>query len=380
MDFTAVVTALFIALGLLGIDTFRHGDVVDLEVVSAPSLNKSDRAALDQGTLDQEFAYTLTRIAETPSLIQTPLIHTMQDEGIGMAVFAALKMKHVAKSLQAEISNPPDSVRLTLYIEQGELHGLIHGVDRRVGIFRTTLTAGKSEPMVDFVHRCSTWVAAQLAPYTTALYELQSHANDGDFSKAIELAQHAKSSIPPTPISVDRSLFDNLLGLIALFRNDPRSGRDSFEAAIAEDPTNPAPKLNAAFTDIQLGDYAQAAERIRPLADDSAAQSSIVQAVAYMTWAAAEMGQHQFASADSLLAKATALNPDCAVAFDLWAETKRAMGDANAAAAYRRQALSNSERFQNYGEFAQLYFQLAWQGGKAVTRSGYGNPASVQFH
>src|SRR5690242_15253031 len=103
MDFVAIATALFVALGLLGLDAARHSDVVELQVVTAPSLTKSDRLALDQATLEQEFEFALVQIADTPSLIQTPLIHATQDEGIGLAVFAAIKMRHVAKAIQGEL-------------------------------------------------------------------------------------------------------------------------------------------------------------------------------------------------------------------------------------------------------------------------------------
>lgn len=380
MDLNLLAAALLLAVGLLGYDAVRHSDVVNLQVIAAPSMSKSDRLTLDQATLDQEFEYALRRIAETPSLIPTPLIHTTQDEGVGLAVFGSIKMKHIANALLAEAGLPEDSVRLTLYVEQGQLHGLIHGVDKRVGTFRTTLSAGKTEPLIDFVHRCSVWVAAQLAPYTTTLFELQQHADDSNFSNVIDMAQHAKAAILPTPISVDRSLFDNLLGLVALFGNDPLHARASFEAAIEEDPSNPAPKLNAAFADLQLGDYPQAADRMQTFRTESSVRQQILLATAYMIWAAAEMGQRNFANAEALLAKSTALNPRSVQAYDLWAELKLATNETEAAAAHRRQAKINTGYFQNYGEIAALYFQPAWQPGKAVTRSSYGNPPSVQFH
>src|SRR5205807_386810 len=106
------------------------------------------------------------------------------------------------------------------------------------------------EGLIAFVRRCALWGASQLAPYTTALYLLQKHAPDGDFTDVVALAEHAKVLLPPTPTSADRSLFQNLLGLVALFKNDAKAARPAFDAAMASDPTNPVPFLNAAFTDL----------------------------------------------------------------------------------------------------------------------------------
>jgi len=380
MDLTTLATALFIAFGLLGVDTIAHSDTVELVVTAAPSLTKSERMSLDQATVEQEFEFWLRRIAGTPSLIPTPLIHTSQDEGIGLAVFTTINLKHVASALQSELGYASDQVRLTLYIEDGELRGLISGVDRRVGTFRTVLTAGKDETLLDFVHRCAEWTALQLAPYTATLYELQQHVGDQDFASVIAMAEHAKGAMPPAPVSFDRSLFDNLIGLVALFRNDPRAARASFEAAMEAYPANAPPVLNAAFADIELGDYQRAAERMRRLVTDVPLSDKILRASAYTTWAAAEMGRHDFAAAEALLAKSTSLNPGSSSAFDLWAEAKQAAGDAAAAAALHRQALANSVRFENFGELATLYFRLGWQPGQPVTRNKYINPTLVTFH
>src|SRR5579883_1076084 len=108
MDLFTLTTVLLIAFGLLGYDTVRHSDVVDLQVVAAPSLIKSDRMTLDEATMDQEFEFGLAHIAQTPSLIPTPLVHTVHDEGIGMTVFDALKMRDVATALQTQVGRRPD--------------------------------------------------------------------------------------------------------------------------------------------------------------------------------------------------------------------------------------------------------------------------------
>ena len=100
----------------------------------------------------------------------------------------------------------------------------------------------------------------------------------------------------------------------------------------------------------------------------------------YLTWAAAEMGRSDPASADALLAKAGAIDPDSCAVFDLWAQAKLMTGDAAAATALRNRALANTVRFQNIGELAVLYFQPSSQPGQPLTRSKFANPTLITFH
>jgi hypothetical protein len=140
------------------------------------------------------------------------------------------------------------------------------------------------------VRRCALWSGSQLAPYSTALYLMQQHASDKDFTDVTALVEHAKGLLPPTPTSFDRALLDNLLGLVALFKNDPSAARKAFNDAMVEDPTNPVPFLNAAFTDMQFNEYQKAADRMAELVRLAPPSNKVLRATAYMTWGAARMG------------------------------------------------------------------------------------------
>jgi len=380
MELTTLAIAFLIALGLLAADTIVHSDTVVLEVVASQSLARSDRMSLDPQSLELEFQDQLRHIASTVSLVQVPFIRTNQQEGVGQAVFSAINLRHAANALQAELGYEPDRIRLALYVEHGQLRGLISGADRRVGLFRTVLTAEKDETLVEFVRRCAQWSAARLAPYTTALYLLQAHAEDKDFSEVTAMIEAAKAKIPPTPANLDRSLFDNLAGLIALFHNDLPGALNTFEAAIAADPANVPPVLNAAFVDVAVGDYARAIERMRQLVAWADPQQKTLLGTAYVIWAAAAMGRQEFTKADGLLAKAIAVSPDSPVAYELSADCRQALGDNAAAIRLHQDALANTVRPTNFGEVAALYFRLAWRPGQPLIRSRYVNPTPVQLH
>jgi tetratricopeptide (TPR) repeat protein len=380
MELTTLATAFLIALGLLAADTFVHSDTVVVDVIASQSLARSDRMSLDPQGLALEFEDQLRHIASTDSLVQTPLIRTTQQEGVGQAVFSAINLRHAANALQAELGYEPDRIRLALYIEHGQLRGLITGTDRRVGQFRTVLTAGKDETLVEFVRRCAQWSTSKLAPYATALYLLKAHGEDKDFSELMAMIDDNMAKMPPTPINLDRSLFENLAGLVALFRDDPPGALEAFESAIIADPDNAPPILNAAFVDLQVGDFARAAGRMKQLAANGGSIKKPILCTVYVIWAAAAMGQRDFAGADALLATAVSINPDSPIAYDLWAETKQEMGDYAAAKTLHQRALANSGRFANFGEVAALYFRISWRPGLPVVRSPYVSPTLVQFH
>jgi len=175
-------------------------------------------------------------------------------------------------------------------------------------------------------------------------------------------------------------LLDNLLGLVALFKNDPQSARKAFGDAIAADPTNPVPFLNAGFTDLQLDEYQKAADRMAELLRLAPPSNKVLLATAYMTWGAARMALHDLSGADRMLAKATQADPDSSSAFGLWAEAKRLAGDGAAADRLDRTAREATAKLENYSEVAALYFHLAWLDNQPVTLNKFSNPTVVTFH
>lgn len=377
MDLTTLAGALLLALGLLGANAVMHANSVIVEVTAPP---KMDKVLIDQATLERVFADQLYAIANTQSVVVPPEIRASNDQGIGMALAREAKLQDVAYALQSELGYNPDKLRLALFMEDGSLRGLVSGTSSRVGNFHAVLIPQKDETVLAFVNRCALWGASQLAPYVTALYLLQQHAADRDFTDVVALAEQAKGKLPPAPISFDRATFDNLLGIVALFKNDPKAAQVSFEQAIGEYPTDTVAVLNAAFVDLQLDDYKKAVERMRRLIDDAPPPNKTLLATAYLTWAAAEMGLRDLARADQLLATATTLDPGNSSALDLWAEAKEEMGDKAVAATLRQRTLQSSETFENYGEVATLYFHLAWRDNQPITRSKFTNPTIVTFH
>jgi tetratricopeptide (TPR) repeat protein len=377
MDLTTLATALLLAFGLLGTEAMIHANSVVVEVSPPP---KSFKLDIDATTIEEEFGDELFAISRVESVVEPPEIRASRDQGIGMALAREAKLQDIAYALRGELGYVPDKLRFAMFVEDGSIRGLVSGSSRRVGTFRHVLIPAKDETMLAFVHRCSLWGASQLAPYATSLYLVQKHSADKDFTDVVALIEQAKAKLPPSPVHFDLSAFDNLLGIIALFRNDPKAAHALFETAVEEYPANTAAVLNAAFTELQLDEDPKAAERMRQLVATAPPKNKVLLATAYFTWAAAEMAKHDLVRADQLLAKAYQAAPESTTAIDLWADLKELQGDKAAALELRRKASVATITFENYAEVAALYFQLAWRDNQAVSRSRFGNPSIVTFH
>jgi Tfp pilus assembly protein PilF len=379
MDLMTLTAVLFAAVSLLGVDAVINSGSVSVEVRTAPQLSKQANWSVDDATLDQEFENQLDRVALTPSIINPPEIKPDSERSVGMALAEAARVDGVARALQATLGYRPDRLRLAIYVEDGEIQGLItgngHGTGYMVGNFRAILKPEKGESILSFVRRCALWGSSQLAPYFTALYLLRTHADDGNFVSVDEVTNQTMARLPNTPVSADRALFQNLQGIVALFRNDPTTAAAKFDAAMASDPNDPVPVLNAAFTQLQLGYPALADGLMERLVTEHPPTNKVLLATAYMTWAAAVAEQNDLVQADHLLTLATQINPNSDAAFELWADVKLRQGDQKAADALHRRALEGATTFENYAEVASLYFRIPERGTKTIARSQFTNPA-----
>ena len=377
MDLTTLAAALLLAVGLLGADAVVHSGSVQVSVAPLP---KGAELSIDAASLENEFDEQLNEITTTPSVVVPPEIRSTADEGLGMAIAQALNVQNVAFALQRQMGYRPDKLRFALFVQDGKLAGLVNGHSHLVGDFQDVIMPEKGEAIIPFVQRCALWASSQLAPYSTSLYLLEKHAADGDFQNVVALANHSIAELPKTPTSPDRALFENMLGLVALFKNDAKTARQEFDAAMASDPSDPVPFLNAAFTDLQFDEYQKAADRMQKLIRLAPPGNKVLLSTAYTAWAAAEMGLKDMKAADRLLAMAHRINPHSSTTLALWGEEKKEMGDEKMGAHLNHLAKEEASSFENYAEVATLYFHLSWNNNEPVKRSKFSNPGIVTFH
>jgi len=371
MDLTTLAMAIFVAIAALGFDTvMRPTDVI----VEASTAGKLEKVNFDDKMVEGILRSEVDRVAATRTLVGKPRVELAKQGGVGMAIANAVNMQSVAYALQHEVGYQPDHLRLILYTENDTTKVLVTGSGRqRVGSFEQEIEQQKGETVVALVHRAALVGMARIDPYLTTLSLMQRHASDKDFTDAESLMTVAKAHLAPTPINPDRSLFENLQGILALFRGNKEDAHTWFKLAMASSPDNTAAALNHAFSDLQLGHYDDAANLMEQVVREKRTADPTLLSTAYFTWAAALLGLRDVEGADRIMADAVAIKPASSVAWEFWSEVKRQKNDATRADWMHQQALNASDGFENYAEVAALYFRLAWKDNQPVARSQFFN-------
>jgi tetratricopeptide (TPR) repeat protein len=378
MDLTTLTLAVMLAVSALGIDTVWHHKDVLMETSAA---GKLDKTTLDINTMNLILKHEVDRMSATQSVVTKPRIRTDKGDGIGMAIATAANMQSIAYALQSQFGYHSDQIKLALFGEDGTAKVLVTGSGSTpVATFEQLVVQEKDETVVELVRRAALVGLARIDPYIAALNLLQRHEIDRDFTHVQGLVEFAKSQLPPKPLSLDRSLLENLQGIMALFGNDPTIAHDWFKRAVTSAPDSTVALLNLSFADLQINRFQEVSDRLEGMVTRHPSQDPILLCTTYATWAASRLGLGDVNGADRLMAKAIEVYPHSAIAYNLWSDVKREKGDQEAADRMREKALEASDTFENYAEVAALYFQLAWRDRQPVLRSQFANPAVVRFH
>jgi Tfp pilus assembly protein PilF len=381
MDLSSLVLVLALAATFIGVDTAWHPVSV---VLDSAIPNKLDKLTADPAAIDEMLTYEVSAISSTPSVLAVPEIHVGANKGLGMAIAQAVSLQGVTLALQSRLGYQPEHIKLTLLSENGNILMMVNGsgLGGRISTppFQKSVIMRPGETLASLVHRAALAGVAEIDPYFTSLYLVQSHAADQDFSEAEAMIHTAKAQLPPTPVSYDRSLLENLQGIISLFRTQPDAAKKWFHRAASSDPSNAVAVLNAGFADLQLGNYQSAIDHVQDLLANRPPTDRILLSTAYMTWGAALLGLADVDGADQKLAKAVEINPGSSTAYDLWSEAKHKKSDEAAAAQLHQSALASSGTFENYAEVAALYFELAWEQNQPITRNKFNNPPMERFN
>jgi tetratricopeptide (TPR) repeat protein len=381
MDLTTLSLFVMLLASAIGVDTVMHPDSILLD---AAVTGKFESVVVDAPTLNGMLVYEVTQICATPSVLAVPEVRANDNQGVGMAIATAANMQSVAVALQSQLGYQPERIKITLMSEDGAIKMMVSGAGPGGRIetppFQAQLVLRKGESIERLVHRAALLGMSQIDPYVTSLYLVQSHEADGDFSEAEALIKQTTAALPPAKISFDRSLFENLQGIIELLRGNVDTADSFFHRAGLSNPDNAAALLNAGFVDMQLGRYRDAIQHVEPLLTGRQPTDKLLLSTAYMIRGAAMLVTGDAKQADQDVALAVAANPRSAPAYTLWSEVKRAEGDATAADAFHVKALNRAGNVGNYTEVAALYFQLSWKPGQPLTRNQFAIPGMIRFN
>jgi len=382
MDLTTLTYVFLLAIGFLGVDAAMHPPDAILE---AEAIGTFEKTSINVDLVNEVLNQEADRISATPTVMTRPVIRVGRLPGLAMSVAEAMKLQAVAYALQAQLGYRPDQIKVSLYGEGGTAKILLTGSGyQRMPSFQQQVTLEPGETIVDLVRRATVIGMAHLDPYITALNEIQIHADDKDFTHAETIIKYAMAALPPTPVNFDRSLFENLNGLIALFRGDIDAAHEWFERAEASCPdltvADAVTSVNGAFAEIQLHHYREAIKHVEWLLGEKTPTDKVLLSTAHLTMAAAQLGLHDVNGADQTIAKAIQIYPESSSAYDLWADVKREKGDEREATLLHGKALEMSNSFENYSEIATLYFRLTWHDNQPMMRSPFSNPELGRIH
>ena len=374
MDLTTLLAATFILLSALGLDSVMHPRDIVLQADRAANLGQ---VYVTDTMLNAVMKAQTEEIFLTPSVASKPVIRMSNQKGIGLSVIDALSLSKVADSLQEQLGHRPDRVALDLFSEGGTVKVLVTGYEtRRWGSFEQEVVQVKDERVVSLVKRATIVAMATIDPYMTALNLMRRHIKDKDFQGSEDVIVFAKARLGTGRINAQRSLLENLEGMIALFKGDTNRANERFQAAMGSNPANHVAILNLALVRLAMDKDADVEVLVSTMLKDNPPTDPVLLATAHLTLSAAYLGLRQPGPADTAIAKAAELNPTNPTVLESWAEVKRQIGDKDAAVRLVEQAGAVENAFEDYAEVAALYFSLSWEKGEPVLRSPF-DPVST---
>jgi len=375
MDLTTLATLVGILIAMLGVDTYLHPKDVILE---STVVARSDDGVLNVALLRDILADEVERISSTPTIATKPAISVGRPGGLAVSIAESLHVPALAYALQSQFSNQPALIKLSMFTEGTTAKILVSGSGQwRADPFRQEIAQEPGESITSLARRASIVAMAQVDPYSTALNLMQRHATDLEFQDVESIISFALSRMPPQPINPERALFENLQGMIALFRRDLPGALALFQKASASNPDNAVPALNAAFVKMALDRDSEAVTDMEDLLRNRPPTDRILLATAHMTLGAAWIGIDVFDAAERNVVRSLELHATSSTAYELWSEIRRDQGDEAGARQHHEQALAVSGYFENYAELAALYFRMAWRNGEPVMRNPFHNPTTV---
>jgi predicted Zn-dependent protease len=389
MDLLTIAYVVMFAFGIMSVDTVIHADSIVVEVNSGGSIGSAQmEQPLVAGIVDAE----IRRVAATRSIVADPEIIMGNQKSVAMALADVVKVRPVAVALQSQFGYEPMALTFDVFTEAGTPQIMVSGRGPgHVGDFEELVVQRKNETVPDLLRRSVLIAMSRLDPYTTALYLLDSYASGSEqgpeevdvdrLDAAESLALRAKSMLPPATISPRRSLFDNLLGTVALFRNNPDAAREAYASAVAANPANVVAILNLTFVDLKLKKYSMSAQRIAQLLDEQKPSNPVLLTIAYQMQALANAGLGQNDQADRSFALAVETLPERPSTYEYWANVKRKRGDDSGAELLHAQSLAHRGKYTNYSEVATMYFSLSDEGqnGQVLVRTPFTVPPVVSF-
>jgi len=366
MDLTTLTVLLSLGLGLIGLDAALSADTFGVQINVPPEIESQ---GISRQVAEDVFTAEVIRIAEIPSLLAPPAVRSTREKTIIGAVANALNLDDLTFAVQKALGMNP--VRLTGTLMPGDPRPrfFLTASSQTTGAFMIDIR-GDTPDYIDLIRRGAQLTIERAGPYRAALFHFQLAVEaKEDFSIAETIALRELA----TPVRVEtmerRAYINNLLGIIALMRNDPIEAERQFREVIAQAPGLAIGHLNLAFVQIHNDQYREAMRSVRNVFEPRSL-TDVPQLVtaAETTWAVAAWAEGWYDEADGLFDRAVRSYWGTTAAYEYWARMLTERGRIEEAAEKRRLAVANMPFFENYPEVAMLYFHLSPRNRQPLTR------------
>lgn len=353
MDLFSIIYVALLASGIIAADAAVNANTLTSRVVVGETVK---RAGLPEDVATQIFTERLADIFATKSLLRPANARASTSKTFVTHLAHAARLEEVQAAFQDLIGLDPIHVTGVLLEENGRLvfAATCGGRATRCDVRIDRLAA---ETPMDMLRRAAMQVAMQVDPYHAAIALLDPTEGAPDPKLARAVLEKRLDILPDLPVSEPRALVHNLLGIVDLYDNRRQEAARRFEDAIRLSPDLLAAQLNLAFVRIELDDYDGAAALARRIIARSRSDNHVA-AAAHVIAGVADWARRRHPEAEAQFRQATIILPTSTDAYLYWADMLDELGRTEEASQKRVTGRQNQASFDNYAEFALLYFWL----------------------
>lgn len=366
VDLFTIAMSMAVALGLLGADAALTANTLGVQI-NVPATVSGN--GINRDFAEDVFSTEIARMVQTPSLLSPPSVRSSSEKSLVSVIAKSLNLDELTFAVQQTIGLQP--VRLSGTIIAGErTRFIMTASSSQTGPFTIDLRSDDGD-VVALVRRAAQLTIERVEPYRAALFHFTqaADARSGDFSLAESIAERDLAQ----PLRADtldrRALFINLLGIIALMRNDISEADRRFSELVEKHPKFAIGYLNLAFLRVHQDRYDEALQVVhrmlkpRPLTDVPQ-----LRCAAYVTLGVAAWAKGRHREAEASFARAVREYWGTTAGYEYWARMLIETGRPEEGAQKRRLGVANLPYFENFPEAAMLYFELDPHDNAPLTR------------
>lgn len=357
MDLFSLAIVLALAAGALGADAAINANTLGI-YIKVPALTAA--TMIESEFAEEVFATEISRMMRAPSVLSSPSVRSSTEPSVVSVISKAMGFEHLTYAVQQSLGLEP--VKLSgMLIPGDQLRFIMTASSSQTGPFTIDVRSNDGDA-VGLVKQAAHATVERVEPYRAALYHFNEavEANSNDFSAVERVAVRDQEQRLKKSVRERQALFDNLLGIIALMRNDLDDADRRFTTLVAEHPRFAVGHLNLAFLRIHQKRFEEATRSAhRMLSPRRLTRIPELVSAAYLAQAIAAWGDNDFHAAQDMFARAVKAYPGTTAAYEYWSRMLVEMGRLDEAEEKRQLGVANLPYFENYPEVAMLYFDCS---------------------